>query len=160
MSWSTVPLPNRMQALVVHTRVVGNLLAEGFAWKLDENYSFARGPARSGQLDRRTGRPMSVPGEFAQEQTGLLRSAIFFQPISNYSDPWVQYKVGLNVDMSNDPDALRDYLMYIEGPRGSEVDASRYGLNKTGESNETHEFMLEHLQRHLDPYRFVVGGQR
>lgn len=154
MPWSAIPLPNRMQALANHTRVVGEVLAEGFAWKLDENYSYARGPARTGRPDRRTGRPMSIPTEFPQEQTGLLRSAIFFEPISGFSDPWVQYKVGLNVDMSDNPDALREYLMYIEGYK--KVKASREGLAMTGESSETYEFMRQHLEQYLPPGRFSV----
>lgn len=123
---------------------------------MDENYSYTQGPARTGRPDRRTGRPRSVPGEFAQEQMGLLRSAIFFEEEAGFSGPWTRYKVGLNVDVSEDPNELREYLMYIEGYQ--RVGASRFGLTMTAESAETHDVMLRYLQQHLDPQRFSVPG--
>lgn len=150
-------MPNRMHLLMTHTRLpVLALAAESFARTLDDNYSYSRGPARTGRPDSRTGRPRSTPGEFAQEQTGLLRSAIFFDEEGGFSGPWTRYKVGLNVDESVNPSALREYLMYIEGYQ--KVTASRYGLTMTAESAETHVVMLRYLQQHLDPQRFSVPG--
>lgn len=154
MAWTAIARPNRMRALASHTQVVGGLLAEGFAWKMDENYSHARGPARTGKPDPKTGRKRSVPGEFPQEQTGLLRSGIFHELVSDYSSDYVHAKAGLDTDVSKDPSALFEYLVYIEAR--IEDRGGRAGLTMTGESAETHTYMLEHLKRHLDPSRFMV----
>lgn len=157
MSWSAVPLPDRRRALASRTQVVGELLAEGFAFRMDENYSYERGPARTGRPDPKTKRPRSLDlSEFPQEQTGALRSAIFYELMTSYSSDYVRAKAGLNIDMSKDSQALEKYYLYIEGIRSSP--ANRRGLAMTGESSETHDYMLKHLQRHLSPDRFVVPG--
>ena len=144
-----------MTRLRSFTRLPAGLLAEGFAFKLDENYSYERGRARSGGIDRRTGRPRSVIGEFPQEQTGLLRSAIFYEPLTEGFDAPVSFKVGLNADLTSNPSELMEYLAYIEGYTA--VSASRFGLTITGESDETHSAMMRHLAENLPKDRFWVG---
>jgi len=148
-----IPLPNRVQALREYSVPAAELLAEGFTWKLDENYSFLRGPNRTGAIRKDTGRRESKPGEMPQEQTGLLRSAIFFEEISGRGSSFISFKAGLSAEASSNPNELMEYLAYIEGWKP--VTASRFGLEMTGESEETHKAMATHLRQYLDKSRLV-----
>ena len=151
--WTPKPIPNRIARLRQYSRRPVELAAEGFAFKLDDNYSMERGGPRTGPPDPKTGRPRSVLGEFPQEQTGLLRSAIFYEPLDASVTGHAYWKVGLNVDMSYDPAGLRDYFGHIEGAKGYSTRASRFGLAMTGESRETHDYMLQHINAYIDPAR-------
>jgi len=149
--WTPQPIANRVGRLRQFTRKPVELAAEGFAFKLDDNYSHERGGPRTGPPDPSTGRPRSILGEFPQEQTGLLRSAIFYEPLDPSATGFAYWKVGLNTDLSRNPADLQEYLAYIEGYRPT--GGSRFGLAMTGESQETHAYMLQHLQAYLNPAR-------
>jgi hypothetical protein len=157
MAFYALPRPMRERGIAQHTRIIGEILSQGFVNVMDRNYSY-EGSARTGPPSRppEPGRPRSRPGEFPQEQMGILRSAIFFEEID--SDPnQVQYKVGLNVTESRDPAKLRAYLIHIEGVRGQvEFAESRFGLTMTAESVNTHREMMQHLAANLPPDRFRV----
>jgi hypothetical protein len=156
MRWHARPTKDRVRLLVNHSREPVELLAEGFAFKLDETYSFVRGPRRTGDVRPDTGRRVSKPGEFAQEQLGVLRSGIYYEMSSEYGDMWVMYKVGIAAKYAKDPARLEEYLGYIEGrPKQNAIKASRYGLERTGESKETHNAMMKNLKQNLPADRFL-----
>ena len=139
--WLAKPAPNRLVGVRAMANRPVSLLAEGFALRLDERYAFGE---RSGEnVDWKTGRRRSAPGEFPQEQTGALRSAIVFKPVEGAVAWW---QAGFDVSASSDPSGLAEYLAFIEGLKGAETPGSRYGLTMAAESGETHEAMMRHLK--------------
>jgi hypothetical protein len=143
------PSRGRDTELVRYTDPIVDLLARGFAEKMDQNYSFG-GSVRTGYVRSDTGRRVSVPGEFAQEQTGLLRSAVSYKKV-DAGELEISYDVGLDAAVSDNASMLREYLAYIEG--FEPVSASRFGLYMTGESRDTHDHMLQHLNANMDRAR-------